>query len=238
MREISLSDGPSQIRANYISELEIYSVYPEDEASREQALFLLRHEYERWKVCGVDDYKPSELVRTLITSHRGNAARRFVCGITAIAMCALQNAGHRVSLNAAAEIVTEFNNSVGKLPFTFWDGLDWVAQEKALLGDTQKIKQAFRQYRSVSHILAAWVVSSEYLNVQQPFDRGLEADACLLHTSAYFQARLKESRNFDDWDLWHIRADPPFDMETFPPFELSENLLHWLIGPWLQRLEG
>lgn len=237
MREIILSNGPKQIRDNFISELEIYSLYPEDEASREQALFILQNEYARWKASGPENYRPSELTRTLITSYRGVAARRFVCGSIVIALCALQNAGHLASLEAAAKIVTEFTNSTDKVPFTFWDGSNFVEKERALLGDTQKIKTAFRQYRSVSHLLAAWVVSGEYLELSIPFDRGLEADACLLHTAAYFQTRLKEVHNFQDWNLWEVRADPPFSMADYPPFEVSMNMKEWLIGPWLRTME-
>lgn len=235
MRQITLSDRPNHIRDNYFSELEIFTIYPEDEVSREQALWLLNHEYQRWKTVGANDYRSSELVQKLLISFRGGTARRYVCGVTAIAMLALQNAGKRASLESASAVITEFTNAVGKLPFAYWDGKVWEEKEKVLLGDKQKIKQAFREYRSVSHILAAQIVGAEYLTLPLPFDRGVEAEACMLHTAASMEQALGNVHNFNDWNLWHIRASAPSDILEFSPFEISEELLRSLIGPWLER---
>ena len=77
MRELNLSDRQNHIRDNYITELEIYSIYPEDKASREQALLLLNHEYQKWKTVGQEHYTASALVSTLLTSFRGTAPRQF-----------------------------------------------------------------------------------------------------------------------------------------------------------------
>lgn len=233
MRVVNLSDGPNHIRDNYITELEIYTIYPEDADSREQALLLLNHEHQKWRTVGHEEYASSALVETLLTSYRGTASRRFLCGAVAIAMCALQNAGRPVSLESAADIVAEFANTKGKLPFSFWQNGEWIEQPKALIGDRQKLKQAFRQYRSVAHMLAAWVASGEYVDLQRPFDRGPEADACMLHTAAYYQCRLSKVHNFSDWNLWHIAATPPFAMGDYPPFEPSQDLIVWLLQPWL-----
>ena len=45
MREIYLSDREHHLRDNAYLELNAFSVYPEDEASRQQALYLIEDEF-------------------------------------------------------------------------------------------------------------------------------------------------------------------------------------------------
>ncbi|SLN44232.1 hypothetical protein PEL8287_02241 [Roseovarius litorisediminis] len=235
MREIHLSDREHHLRDNAFLELDMYGIYPEDEASRQQAHFLTGHEAQRWKALGESNYSSSGLVKTVLADIRKSQGRRFTCGLVALSMCALDNAGKSMSLEKAAHVVTEFNNANDKVLFHFWRGGEWSEQDIRLIGDNAAIKQAFREYRSVAHIHAAGIVASEYLNLMQPFDRSMEADACFFATVLYFQHRLRKAKNFKDWNLWELRMSPPYPPEDYPPLEVTPQQTEYLLGPWLKN---
>ena len=145
MREIFLSDQAHHVRDNAFLELDAYGVYPEDEPSREQALLLISHEAERASKFGHENHVPSRLVETVLNDIKRAQGRRFTCGMVALAMCALDNAGKSMSLEKASEVVTEYNNCADKAPFMFWRKSGWLESEIILNGYVEDVKKAFRE---------------------------------------------------------------------------------------------
>lgn len=236
MREIVLSDAPQHLRPNAFLELTAYAAYPEDKASIEQAVALLAHERARWsRQCEGSVYRPSGLALAVVESLKKTTGQRYICGLVALAMSALDNAGRTPSLEKAAEIVSEYTNYADKARFVFWRADGWTEKDIRLLGDFATIKRAFRQYRAVAHILAADIVSTEHLSLMHPFERSPEADACYFATVLYYQHRLRKVPNIDSWNLWEVRISPPYDPADFPPLLPSDDTLYGLLDPWLAK---
>ena len=233
MREFFVSDRECHIRETARIELEALCYFPNDAESFEQALNLIAHELSRWKSIGPDDYRPTELARTVLTSLENRTGRVTLCGLVALAMCGLDNAGQSMSLERAARVVEAFTNSIGKMEFVHWDDGSWRRSQKALIGDFQTIKRVFREYRSVAHICAARVTAADYLEERAPFEVNQIADTCFLSTVLYYQERLRKVSNFDDWNLWEIRCSAPIELRDVPPLTATEDLTMALFRPWL-----
>ena len=143
-----------------------------------------------------------------------------------------------MSLEAAAEIVTEKNLTVDRFGLYVWSGGEWSLQTAQPTSSVEDVKKAFRQYRPVAHILAAGLVASHYMELMTPFDRSDEADKCFFSTVIAMQARLRKVSNFADWGLWEITAPLPYDPREYPPFEFPPEMVHDLMVPWLDKTRG
>lgn len=233
MIDIRVSDSEHRIGPNAILELRLHAALPQDDGSLEQAIAILKLERSRWEKLGEEDYEPSWLARTVLTAMHRQVGRRTLAGYTALAMTCLDNAGKRMSLQKAAEIVSEYANSMPGLQFVVWKNGAYEKSVKPLVSDEQTIKSIFREYRSVAHICAAEVAAADYLDFGLPFEPTPEADACFISTAVHYQLRLQKAENFDHWSLKPILFPLPFSVKDYPPLLATEHLVQGLITPWL-----
>lgn len=233
MADICLSDRQRHVRTNACLELRINAAIPKDDGSLDQALAILALEKARWEARGTEIYEPSWLARTVLDALHRQIGRKTVAGLTALAMTCLDNAGKRMSLRSAAEVVAEYANSISGLQFIAWKGGAYEESVKPLVGDEATIKKIFREYRSVAHICAAEIAAADYLDFGLPFETKPEADACFISTAIYYQLRLQKAENSAQWGLRKIRFSPPYSIEDYPPLIANEQLVQNLIGPWL-----
>ncbi len=235
LREYHLSDRAGYLRPWFRAELLALSYYPEDWASFEQAQLLVQHEHSRFLQSAPANYQPTPLVNSILTTISKTEAQRTTCGLVAIALLGLKNAGESVSLRRAANVVSEYGNSVKGLEHYFRSNGVIKTNVRPVTGDVSTVESTFRKYRSVAHICGAAVASAEYFEIPKAIVDTPEADACFLSTVMFFQQELAAARNFKNWNLWHIRADPPFEYKDYPHLIPNASVIKALFDPWIER---
>jgi hypothetical protein len=213
--------------------LNAHAALPEDDESRRQAYLLLGDELARCRSAGADGYEPTWLSAKVLENLYHKYPRRFLTGLIAIAMVALDNAGQRMSLEKASEVVSEFSATTGSAQFLRWQGQAWQKNEKKLTYEKKSLQQIFREYRSVAHICAAEVILADFAKPHHPFETTPEVAEHFLLTALHYQRRLSAASNFSEWNLWHIIASPPPETDGIELLLPSDELLEWLLRPWL-----
>lgn len=232
MRRIELSGADGSLRDEAYFLLMAHCFFPESEADREQAMWLVGHESKRLEALGLASYRPSEICQSAMQLVEKRQAQLSLAGYVAISMCCLDNAGDRMTIQGAAKVVSEFAYEYGELIFsTFKDGEPALRKLRAN-GDLADLKKIFRRYRSVSHICAARVACGEYLENLPFLERAPDAEACLIQTAAYFQGRLSKAEGWADWNAWDVLSTRPKEIMEHPALLPTEWHVRAIFEPF------
>ncbi|MEJ6390467.1 hypothetical protein [Gymnodinialimonas ulvae] len=234
LRRYSLSDRVGEIRPTARHELLVLQYYPEDEASRRQAVSIIHDEYRRWTECNGENYEESSLAHTLSEALNPSAGQRLTCGLVGLAQLGLKSVGYRPSVNLANEVVQEFAASVGSIEVqTHTRGSRQKTLKIRLVSDAADIRKAWSKYRSIAHLLSAEVIASEHLDLGYGFGWDFDAMACYFNTLAACQAATFELPGVKSWKPWLITCDPPYDPAEYPILD-GRGTMATLFDPWIK----
>lgn len=224
MRTYRLPVIDGKIRATFAAELDVLSMFPDDEASIRQAQFILQDENARLQKLGAEGFVPSELSQVVMHSIDRSVTRRATSTLVALAMVGLEDIGERMSLRRAAAVVSEYSNSDHGTTFFQRTELGIATSSKALQGNQKSIEGLFRRHRAVAHILAARAAMSDHQKPESGFTGKSQTDLHFLATVLHLQNQLSKARNFEDWNMWWIELEPNAEVAHLPE-------------PWLPKRE-
>ena len=108
MSEIRLVDENGNLAADAAGRILAHCVFPNDEASRNQAMLVLRDENRQFhEEGGLPNCRPTMLVNWIVSSANGEAGQRAVAGYTTIAFAILaaEEPNKELTLYSAANVV-------------------------------------------------------------------------------------------------------------------------------------
>lgn len=155
-------------------------------------------------------------------------AQFYLTGFMCIALVWLKTKGQTPSLNRASIIASCAANEFQKV---IWQrALDPGGQEKqtAATSDPASLERIFRKYRSVAHLYAADISSTEYLEPAHLFDKSPEVIGALLQTCATFQTALEDCVDTSSWDLWDVKKHFPASLRGWPTLFPSLEIWAWI----------
>lgn len=238
MRELDITNGPTRNRPTCLGEIDALRLYPEDAASREQAIASIRLDYERSISEEKDVFSdpPSKLLQHDAYAHQKSAGQRTSVGNMVFAMIALSDNGEVASLKKAARIVSEFNLKLGKVrteTLAFGNSKTTVKyRNHNLVGDPNTLEAFFRKNRSVAHFHAA---NNLMLHVA-PLSEGGATQAqvaTLIATIHFLLNKLHQAIDCSEWNSWTIRAVFDERLRAAPcmcpsPFSIEKLMeSHW-----------
>ncbi|MBT8423691.1 MAG: hypothetical protein KJO67_01850 [Silicimonas sp.] len=214
-------------------ELEVLSMFPEDEVSLRQAQHILKDEHQRLQRLGAEEFVPSKLAQIVMHGFDKSVTSRATATLVALAMIGLDDIGEKMSLRRAAAVVSEYSNSDHGTTFFRRTGSEIKISKKALVGDSSDIAKNFRKHRAVAHILAAKAALSDHQKLGKDLISSSLVDQHFLSTVLYFQKRLSQVRNFADWNMWWIEVEPNSEIAKLPePWLPKQETISNILEPW------
>ena len=164
------------------------------------------------------------------TSHlvEKRTAQIYLVGFVALSFIWLKFNGQTPSLNRASIIASCAANEFGTIRWRA--GLNPTGDEKktSVTSDPSTVESIFRKYRSVSHICAANIWASEYLEVVHLWGQTPEVIASMIKTCAAFQYALEEATDVSEWNIWDVTKHFPASLGDWPVLVPGSNLLSWI----------
>ncbi|MFK7879008.1 hypothetical protein [Roseobacter sp.] len=214
---IRLSDESGKILPYARQLLDALAFFPDDELSFKICRFAIEREYQEYLKRGPDVLKVSLATAVLINAAEKRAQQVHVAGLVALAIFGLKSLDRRPSQEAAVERVAKHNSMANKFPFERWDYKSGkhTKYDKAVQCDVASVRQIFTMYRSVAHICAARVSSTDYLQPLSLFEPSKQADesklATVLAFQAFFQTNIVAAQN------WNMRLiEFPASLQSNP----------------------
>lgn len=228
MRHIVLSDDGFNIAPNAFHRLVVVSFFPDSPRDQEQGLFIGATELEEFNRVGAEHYRPSEIMESVAKVVQKRTAQLYLTGLMSITLVWLKFKGQTPSLNRASIIVSCAANDFEKIQW--YSTLDPGGKQKltAATSDRASLERIFRKYRSVAHIHAASVSSTEYLEPAHLFDKSPEVIASLLQTCAKFQTALEDCVDTSTWNLWDVKKHFPASLHDWPLLPPGVDLWAWI----------
>ena len=231
VRQFIISDYSGHIRENAFYEILSLKFFPDDAVSRRQFYGLVLDEIARTENTAPDYYEPSEVLRVGAASLRKRFGQMHTAGLVALVMCCRDSSGHRMSLNSAAPIVSEY---AATFPDVVIPPFSKVTKELriGISTDVSTIESTFRKWRRVAALLAADITTQLYFQPAMFPRRNVSYEYSYMKTLAYFQARLKNAERYESWDAWQIDGSPPDFFDAVPICYPSTALIDNLFRPW------
>ena len=212
--------------------LDALAFYPDDEMSFQLCRQIIEAEHREYLRVGSTDYRTCRVTEVLINAAENRATRVHVAGLVALAMLGLKATNQRDSTEAAIRKVSELNYQANTFAFERFDNKAGELRQylKKVQGHPDSIRKIFYEYRSVSHVCAARIVSTDYLEPMPIFEPAPEADASRLATVLAFQSFFqREVKASDEWGL-RLLACPPGFFETAAVLEPLAWRMEELMG--------
>ena len=210
MRKILLSDDGVHFRADALYRVQATAFFPDSPRDIEQTVAISMMELEDYRTNGRENHKPSKLSEAIGNMFLKKYAGASICGAVAIVMCHNLTIGKRASLNGAAQLVSEFAYSVGKMSVPTFEQYGETAVRKiAIPADLADVKKYFRRFQSSAHILAALTTITEY-EVNKPIFETTQLELSrLVQSAAYFQSILSKMPDASRWNLIDVSSSIP-----------------------------
>jgi hypothetical protein len=218
--------------------LTIYShiIYPNDPVSRRQVLLVAMDERERFlQAKGLTNWRPSALSQKIVTAMNGEAGQRAVAGYTAIAFALLRAKNPRKSptLYAASNVVFKALKRASKndprpLKMLHLRDTGWEVEGQSCPTTRGGIATAWMDFCTVSHLIAADSILSEWLPVQSIFERTPEFSILLLKTASIFEPHLIEPIEERHLQLLEVRHQFVGELSEIPPIPMGAATVDFL----------
>lgn len=227
MKLIPISDDGLTFRADALHQLLAYGFFPDREENRNQALAIAAQEAERYLQVGLDEYRPSFLLKQAIDALDRRSAKTLVVGLVTLEVCRLSRIGIRPSIERATNVVAE---AIAMDDTIYWHRIEEsrpkLRSMKATC-DPASIKKDFRYYRSVAHIHAARATASYYGALIPLWEPAPIFYNCLLSTCADLEGQFCAAVDTSDWGFWHLGPLPKEALD-YPPFDPNPDIEVWL----------
>lgn len=228
MRHIVLSDNGVDVAPNALLRLLVVSYFPDSSRDREQGLFIGSMEKAEFDRVGAENYRPSEIMEGLSRLIQKRTAQYYMTGFMCITLAWLKARGQKPSLNRASIIAAAAANDMRSI---FWQralGPGGATNRTAATSDPASLERIFRKYRSVAHLYAADISSTEYLEPAHLFDKSPEVTGALLQTCAMFQTGLEDCMDTSSWDLWDVKKHFPASLQGWPALTPGLPIWAWI----------
>lgn len=200
MSQFNLIDERGNLAADAALKVFAQCLFPSDKASQRQALLVATDEAERFsKSGGPPRYRPSKLAEVLVTSFNNDAGQRAVAGYAALAYCILKakQPEKSIKLYGAAKVIERSLKVASKsdpnpIKMVHYEGGEWILKGQQCPKTRSGIEGAWRSYASVSHLLAADAILSEWFPVTSVFAKPPEYTITLLRTAAVFEPHVTD----------------------------------------------
>lgn len=210
-----------------------FSVFPEDQRSREQLLAVYNLENSAfWS--DPEHYTESELVAALLTWSKNRTGQRFAAALTMLAYQILfHKTSENVSLYRAAKAVESAMRSARAqeerpLKQLRFQGQEIVAEGIRVPSGRREIERAYQSHQSVAHILAADFLSTNALLPMRAFERTYEMDAFLLNTICGFERVMLERQPDAFVNPWLICPALPHSIADYGAAQFDGGFIDFL----------
>lgn len=228
MRHIVLSDDGYTVAHNAYHRALVVSFFPDSPRDQELGLFLGAKEQAEFDRVGAELYRPSEIMATVTQLVQKRSAQFYLTGFICIALIWLKFNDQTPSLNRASIIASCAANEFKKVKWHRALDPDGQEKETAATSDPASLERIFRRYRSVAHLFAADISSSEYLEPAHLFDKSPEVIGALLRTYATFQTALENCLDTSGWDLWDVKKHFPESLWDWPMLTPGLDIWAWI----------
>lgn len=191
------------------------SSFPNSEDDAEQWLMLSKMERDRWLKYG-ENFEPSFLGNAASNRLIKRMGKMGIAGVVLHCYLFLLKKQITPSLEKASKLASE----VGYVAERAYLSDSGIEKSVKLDADQTGVKKAFREYRSVSHILAARTVLPYQLDNMDVYDWSEKENLCLARLIFLFQERSKLLADYSAWNVVELSDFP----QGFFGLDGTENL--------------
>jgi hypothetical protein len=227
LRRVPISDDGETFRPDALFQLLAFGFFPESEEDRGQALAIAEVEAARYRRVGVEEYRPSFLLKQAIDALDRRSAKALLVGLVCLEACRLARFGIKPSIERAANVVAE---AVAMRDTIFWYRIEQSQPKLKTMKatcDPASIKKDFRAYRSVAHIHAARATATYYGAVIPLWEPAQTFYNSLISTCADLERQFCAAIDTRAWNVWHL-GPMPREAEDYPPFDPNPDIEEWL----------
>lgn len=231
MTTLLVSDDGVTLREDAIFQYLATCFFPDCPRDVDQAAYIMFVEKKHAEKVGAAAYTDGQVSRKLQDAILKKYARVSLAGTVAIVMCHHEAQGKRMSLNSAANIVSEFAYRLGKATISLpnLDGT-WQERRMAAPADLADVKKIFREFQSVAHMLAALVALPDDVAGTHIFQCPTREVSRILQTAAHFQQHLMKYEGSKRWKLVEVASVLPECVRGHPPYLPSADLIAGIFG--------
>ncbi len=232
---LDISDDRKFLRGDAYFQLEAACLFPDCPFSARQVATLLASEQRRLQQMPPEKREPSKIVAQLLAEASSKKSQIFMAGHIGFGLWCVEYVRGDATGHKAVEVAINVAMSYGKSATSAsLHGNTRVEAKVAIPSSRSQLYEIFTQYRSVLHICAASVASSEYHELMPAFEPAPEFEKCFIQTATFFQGELGSVYQREQWPIADILSSYPQELVGYPAL-LSEKTLREQLTAYVRK---